>query len=128
MNRDLLERQQSFRAKRQDNISDLLHDDIVSFMLNHQGRECAVPRRVLMAHLHSLGHTLTDRTLRRAYAAIPQVGYVIDGEARGLFWITSRLEAREVEGNQHAKAMAALGREKEIREKAIPAGVQGELF
>lgn len=128
MNRDLLERTQSFRSGRQDVASALLHNDIVAFMLDHQGRENAVPRRCLKAHLHSLGHTLTDRTLRRAYTKIPQMGYTIEGEKRGLFWITSRDEAREVEGNQHAKAMAALVREKEIREKAIPAPVQGELF
>jgi hypothetical protein len=105
----------------------LLHADIVSFMRSHQGRERAVPRAVLLAQLHRLGHTLTDRTLRRAYAAIPQIGYVVDGEKRGLFWITSREEAREVEGNQHAKAMSALVREKAIREKSLPAG-QMELF
>lgn len=104
-----------------------LHDDIVTFFRSrHQGRENAVPRATLLEHLHRLGHTLTDRTLRRAYAKIPQVGYSVDGEHRGLFWITSRDEARGVERCQHSKAMATLSREKEIRD-AAPTG-QGELF
>ncbi len=104
----------------------LLLSDLKSFMLQHQGREHAIPRKVLLAHLHSLGHTVTDRTLRRAYAEIPSIGYSVEGEHRGLFWITSRDEAHGVERCQHSKAMASLAREKRIRE-AIPQG-QGELF
>lgn len=99
----------------------LLHDDLVAFMRTHQGRQNAVPRSVLLAHLHGLGHTLNDRTLRRAYAEIPQIGYACDGEKRGLFWITSRDEARGVEAQQHSKSMSMLHREKAIRE-AVPAG------
>ena len=104
----------------------LLLDDLKSFMLHHQGKQNAIPRKVLLAHLHSLGHTVTDRTLRRAYSAIPSIGYSVEGEHRGLFWITSRDEAHGVERCQHSKAMATLAREKRIRE-AVPQG-QMELF
>lgn len=92
----------------------LLIADLKSFMRGHLGKEKAVPRRALLAHLHALGHTVTDRTLRRAYAEIPQIGYSVEGDRRGLFWITSRDEAHGVERCE--KAEAELERVKPWRE------------
>jgi hypothetical protein len=109
----------------------LLHDDIVSFFRSgHQGRANAVPRKKLIAYLRGQGHSLpvseegADRKVRRIYAKIPTIGYTCEGEKRGLFWITSRDEARGVEAQQHSKSMSMLHREKEIRE-AAPTGQLG---
>src|SRR5574343_1502340 len=105
----------------------MLHDDIVFFMRQHQGRAHAVPRKKLVAYLRSQGHSLpqseegADRKVRRIYSQIPTIGYTCEGERKGLFWITSRDEARSVEAQQHSKSMAMLHREKEIRE-AAPTG------
>ena len=111
----------------------MLRDDIISFLRRHQGRSNAVPRKRLVAYLRDQGHSLpqseegADRKVRRIYSTIPTIGYTCEGEKRGLFWITSRAEARDVEAQQHSKAMATLHREKAIRE-ANPGDAQMELF
>lgn len=111
----------------------MLRDDIISFMRRHQGRSQAVPRKRLVAYLRDQGHSLpqseegADRKVRRIYAEIPTIGYTCEGERKGLFWITSRDEARDVERCQHSKSMSLLHREKEIRD-AHPDEAQGELF
>lgn len=99
----------------------MLLEDLKRIMLAHQGKSNAIPRSDLLRQLHYLGHSLTDRTMRRTYAEVPQIGYAVDGPKRGLFWITSRDEANGVERCQHSKAMATLAREKRIRD-AVPAG------
>lgn len=106
---------------------DLFRADIEFFLREYAfGRVHAVPRHHLLRYLHTKGWTVSDRTLRRVYADIPFVGYAIDGEKRGLFWITTREERKETERHQHSKAMSELVREKRIRDGGQTG--QRELF
>lgn len=85
------------------------------------GRENAIPRREVLCYLRGMGFCLCDRTLRRTYADMPFVGYVVDGDCygsgkhRGLFWIRTAREAKDMEETRrrlgkanmrHAKATA----------------------
>jgi hypothetical protein len=77
---------------------------IASFLQRHAlGRERAIPRKAVLAYLWELGFRISDRTLRRAYAEMPLVGYVVDGPRggpdvhRGLFWIRTVREALDME-------------------------------
>lgn len=92
----------------------MLHADIVSFMRDHQGRANAIPRAALLAHLHALGHTLTDRTLRRAYETIPEIGHSCT-DPKGLFWIISNEDRHTSMASFHSKAMACLSHEKRVK-------------
>ena len=105
-----------------------LEDDIRAFLREHaRGRANARPRRDLRDYLRSVGRTVSDRALRRAYADIAEVGYAIDGERRGLFWITTKEEAKATEALRRSQGIACLEHAKESRE-AKDTGVQGELF
>lgn len=99
----------------------LLVADIETFLrLQARGLANAVPRHKLRRYLHTLGHAVTDRAMRRAYADIDSLGSC----AKGLFWIVTA-EDRRIAGKQlHGRAMAELVREKRIRD-AAPAGQLG---
>ena len=100
----------------------LLAKDIESFLLDHRGIANAVPRRELLAHLHSLGHSTTDRTMRRAYSELPQVGHC----SAGVFWIVTPADRKATERDLHSRAMSELVRERRVKDAAIVG--QGNLF
>lgn len=101
----------------------LLCADICEWLrMNALGNANAVPRRVMLGHLHAQGHSVDDRGMRKAYEGMDKVGSC----ARGLFWVVTA-EDRRIAGKQlHGRAMSELVRERRIRE-AAPQG-QGELF
>jgi hypothetical protein len=104
----------------------LLVEDISSWLRTHaRGRENAKPRDLLHAHLHQLGHTVTDRKMREIYAGIKDVGHSC-ASPKGLYWIVTASDRQATTSQLHGRAMASLVREKEIRD-AAPQG-QGELF
>ena len=100
----------------------LLAKDIESFLRDHRGIANAVPRRELLAYLHALGHSTTDRQMRRVYAGLPQMGHC----ARGVFLIVSPADRKATERDLHSRAMSELVRERRVKDAAIVG--QGNLF
>ncbi|MFA5377882.1 MAG: hypothetical protein WC455_19185 [Dehalococcoidia bacterium] len=81
-----------------------VQDSIAYFLQRHAlGRERAVPRKAVLAYLWERGFRISDRTLRRTYADMPLIGFVVDGDCkgerkhRGLFWIRTTREALDME-------------------------------
>jgi hypothetical protein len=90
----------------------LLAKDIESFLADHRGIANAIPRHELLAHLHALGHSTTDRTMRRVYAELPQMGHC----ARGVFLIVSPADRKVTERDLHSRAMSELVRERRVKD------------
>jgi hypothetical protein len=104
----------------------LLVVDISSWLQAHaRGRQNAKPRDLLIEHLRSLGHTVTDRKMREIYAGMKDVGHSCSSP-KGLYWIVTADDRQATTNQLHGRAMASLVREKEIRD-AAPQG-QGNLF
>ena len=96
----------------------LLCADISSWLQTHaRGSANAKPRRVLLDHLRALGHSTTDRSLRRTYADMPEVG---TGQT-GLFLIVTPADRKLAEHQLEGRAKSEFYRASEIR-KAAPQG------
>jgi hypothetical protein len=109
--------------ERSDMTESILVADIKSFLSSRaRGHANAVPRRVLLDHLHALGHSTTDRSMRAVFSTISECGSC----GTGYFFIVTAEDRRIASGQLHGRAMSELVREKRIREDA-PQG-QGELF
>ena len=90
----------------------LLISDIASWLKSHAlGHANAKPRRKLLDHLHSLGHSVDDRKMRKSYEAMEQVGL----STCGLFWIVTAEDRRVAGKGLHGRAMAELSHEKRIK-------------
>jgi hypothetical protein len=100
----------------------LLIKDIESFLRSRAlGNAHARPRRELLAYLHSQGHSLDDRRMRKATETMEFVGSC----SRGYFWIVTAEDRRIARGQLIAPARSMFEREKKIG--AVDAR-QGELF
>jgi hypothetical protein len=97
--------------------------DITSFLSTRaRGHAHAVPRRILLDHLRTLGHSTTDRSMRATFSTIKECGSC----GTGYFFIVTAEDRRIASGQLHGRAMAELVREKRIKD-AAPAG-QISLF
>ncbi len=95
-----------------------LADDIRSVLsARARGSAHAMPRRVLLAELHRLGRTVSDRALRRAYADMADVG----SSLAGIFLIVTAEDRRVSCGQLAAPAASMFERKRQI-EKAAPQG------
>jgi hypothetical protein len=104
----------------------LLVTDISAWLQAHaRGRQNAKPRGLLIEHLHSLGHTVTDRKMREIYAGIKDVGHSC-ASPKGLYWIVTSDDRRATTSQFHAKAASEFGHARRIQD-AGQVG-QGELF
>jgi hypothetical protein len=104
----------------------LLVTDISLWLQAHaRGRQNAKPRDLLIEHLHSLGHTVTDRKMREIYAGIKDVGHSC-ASPKGLYWIVTADDRRATTSQLHAKAASEFGHARRIQD-AGQVG-QGELF
>jgi len=104
----------------------LLVDDISAWLQAHaRGRQNAKPRDLLREHLHSLGHTVTDRKMRETYAGIKDVGHACSAP-KGLYWIVTADDRKATASQLHGRAMSELVREREIKDGGQVG--QGSLF
>ena len=105
-----------------------LRADIEFILRAHAfGKSHAMTKETLQSMLRDIGRTVSLRTLRREYAEIKNVGYVISGPRRGLFWISTPEEAREVEALRRGQGISCLVHAAETR-GAQDKAEQGSLF
>jgi hypothetical protein len=101
----------------------LLCSDIESWLREHAyGHAQAKPRRLLLEYLHSQGHSIDDRRMRKEYESLDKVGSC----GQGLFLIVTAEDRRVAQGALVAPAASMFDRKRRI-EKSAPQG-QGELF
>ncbi|HDT13897.1 MAG TPA: hypothetical protein ENO03_06010 [Candidatus Aminicenantes bacterium] len=95
---------------------DFVKDEIEKWLKgNALGRENAKPRRLLKNHLvYALFLEISDRTLRRYYRTMNNIGYSCR-RPRGIFWIEDLRDLQAFKAEQEAKAISIFTRTKKTQ-------------
>jgi len=77
----------------------------------HRGKARAITREALREYLREMGHDISDRDLREAYAALPVVS-----SPQGIFYPETAAELSECREYYRKAALSLLGRWRRIAE------------